>query len=164
MLWISSQEEMGLRFLVRLAQQPDREVALADISQVEGISLQYVRKIFGILGRNGLVRASRGVKGGYWLVKPAAEISLVEIFDALKPVSSEFDCSQFSGKLPVCANHDNCSVRPVIQLLDSKVRDFLAGISLSQLAQHESEVIDSLRGRDATTTLDHEPTKQVMQS
>lgn len=145
MFKISSQEEFGLRLLVQLAKAGENaEISLAELSSREGISLTYVRKLFGVLRSSGLVKASRGVLGGYSLVKSASEINLKEVFEALKNPEQSFDCTYFSGQLDICANHGNCGVRPLISLLNHKIDEFLENINLSQLIKEEKQVSQEL--------------------
>ncbi len=147
MLKISSQEEFGLRFLVQMARAENQEITLSELADKEGVSLTYVRKIFGILRQGGLVQASKGVQGGYSLIKPARQINLKEVFDALGGRMNDFDCSYFSGNLSICANHQDCGVRPLISLLNSKIDDFLSNINLSQLVKEERQVMFHLTGK-----------------
>jgi Rrf2 family protein len=147
MLKISSQEEFGLRLLVQMARAENQEISLSELAEKEGISLTYVRKIFGILRHGGLVQASKGFQGGYSLIKPAKQINLKEVFDALKNPEIGFDCSYFSGNLSICANHGDCAVRPLISLLNSKIDDFLSNINLSQLVKEEREVMFHLAAK-----------------
>jgi Rrf2 family protein len=64
----SSQEEYGLRCLLRLAQEgDDGSMTIPAISQSEGISQAYVAKLMRILRRGGLVESVRGKVGGYTL-------------------------------------------------------------------------------------------------
>ncbi len=140
MFKVSSQEEFGLRFLIQLAKAGEREVSLSEIASKEGVSLAYVRKIFGILRTGGLVRASKGVLGGYSLIRPASQINLQEVFFALRNPEQDFSCSYFAGNLEICAHHGDCGVRPLVSVLNRKVDDFLLGISLSELVKEEREV------------------------
>ena len=145
MFKISSQEEFGLRLLLQLAKAGDKaEISLAELSSKEGISLTYVRKLFGILRSAGLVQASRGVLGGYSLIRSPAQINLKEVFSALQSQEQGFVCTYFSGQLEVCANHGDCAVRPLISLLNRKIDNFLENINLSQLIKEEKQVIKEL--------------------
>ena len=139
-----------MRFLVQLAKSQKEEMSLAEISQREGVSLPYVRKIFGILRSGGLVRASKGVQGGYSLLKPASEITLREVFEVLGADLQEFSCSDFSGQFSICANHGDCGVRPLLSLLKRKIDELLRGITLSQLIHEEHKVMNALQSKIET--------------
>ena len=54
------------------------------IADAEDIPLKFLLNILGDLKRAGLVRASRGVHGGYLLGRPASQITLAEIIRAVE--------------------------------------------------------------------------------
>lgn len=58
-------------------------VSLAELSKRQDISLPYLEQLFVKLRRAGLVDSVRGPGGGYRLGRPAAEIRVSEILDAV---------------------------------------------------------------------------------
>src|SRR5205823_5937207 len=73
---ISAVEEYGLRCALQLASQPEGSVlAASQVAEREGISVQYASKILHLFRKAGLVSASRGMQGGFRLVRAADEIS-----------------------------------------------------------------------------------------
>lgn len=67
-----------------IAMAPDGVlVSLNDIAQRQDISLAYLEQLFVKLRRAGLVESVRGPGGGYRLTRSAADIRIVEIFDAV---------------------------------------------------------------------------------
>ncbi len=58
-------------------------VTLADISVDQGISLSYLEQLFACLRRQRLVKGVRGPGGGYYLGRPAGEISIADIICAV---------------------------------------------------------------------------------
>ena len=139
---LSSQEEYGLRCLVRLAHQPDGFGTIQEIARAEDLTPAYVAKLMGVLRRAGLVRASRGHNGGYALARPADTIDLSEVMVALggRLYSSQF-CPSHAGLSTAsggpCAHDGNCSIRPVLVGLDRLVHDALARITLRSLVRSE---------------------------
>jgi len=137
---LSSQEEYGLRCLVRLAHQPQAFGTIQDIAKAESLTPAYVAKLLGVLKRAGLVTASRGNKGGYTLARPAESIDLSEVMDALggRLYSNRF-CGEHAGTAPAsrCAHDGNCSIRPVLVGLDRLVHDALARVTLKSLVRSE---------------------------
>jgi Rrf2 family iron-sulfur cluster assembly transcriptional regulator len=61
----------------------DGLVSLAELSKRQDISLPYLEQLFVKLRRAGLVDSVRGPGGGYRLGRPAAEIRVSEILDAV---------------------------------------------------------------------------------
>jgi Rrf2 family iron-sulfur cluster assembly transcriptional regulator len=139
---LSSQEEYGLRCLVRLAHQPDGFGTIHEIAKGEALTPAYVAKLMGVLKRAGLVRASRGHNGGYSLARPAEAIDVSEVLIALggRLYSPEF-CPAHAGVSTAaggpCAHDGNCSIRPVLVGLDRLVHEALSRITLRSLVRSE---------------------------
>src|SRR5690554_1822747 len=70
--------------------------SLGDISQRQGISLSYLEQLFARLRRSGLVRSVRGPGGGYLLAKPAADISVSAVIDAVDETVDATRCQGLS--------------------------------------------------------------------
>ena len=62
----------------------DRWVLAKDISECTGIPLPYLSKLLHALNGSGLVRAKRGYRGGFQLAKPAEEVSLLDVSEAVE--------------------------------------------------------------------------------
>ena len=59
------------------------------ISQAQEIPLKFLENILGELRHAGLVRSQRGTDGGYWLARPADEITLADVIRAVEgPLAS----------------------------------------------------------------------------
>lgn len=61
----------------------ERPIPLSEIAEVEGISLHYLEQLFNKLRRGGIVTSIRGPKGGFFLARPASEISIDDIIQVL---------------------------------------------------------------------------------
>lgn len=58
-------------------------VPLAQIAERREMPLQFLEQLFSTLRRAGLLNSQRGVKGGYSLARPAEEITVLEVVQAL---------------------------------------------------------------------------------
>ena len=132
---ISAQEEYGLRCLLQLARTDARgeSLTLAQIAQLEGISVANAGKLMWILNKAGLVQSQRGIKGGYRLARPASDIHLNEVISVLNDESVETHCKSYAGVLDSCVHTGDCGIRPVIVELHQIVDNALSEITLSQL-------------------------------
>lgn len=65
-----------------------RPVSLADVAVRQRISLSYLEQLFAMLRRAGLVAASRGPGGGYRLQRPATEITVGQVFQAVEDAAA----------------------------------------------------------------------------
>jgi Rrf2 family protein len=159
---LSSQEEYGLRCLVRLAQHEHDLGTIQEIARAEGLTPAYVAKLMGVLKRAGLVTASRGHKGGYMLARPADSIDLSEVMVALggRLYTAKF-CGAHAGMATHaaepgrCANDGNCSIRPVLVGLDRLVHDALARVTLKSLVRSEPAMHGFLQLRLAAADAAH---------
>ena len=81
---ITSQEEYGLRCLLRLACGDEQNpLTIPEIANAEGLSAPYVAKLLGVLRQAGLIGSQRGRTGGYHLTRKPSAIGLGEVLLAL---------------------------------------------------------------------------------
>src|SRR5258705_9673675 len=69
-----------------------RPVSLGSIAEAEGLPLAYLEHLVQRLRRQGLVESRRGAHGGYTLSRPAAEITMAEIVEALEGNLAPIEC------------------------------------------------------------------------
>ena len=82
---ISRRTDYGVRIVLDLATLPQDERAAAhDIAARQKIPRPFLAKIISQLCLAGLVTTYRGAGGGVALAKPAAEITLLEVVEALE--------------------------------------------------------------------------------
>jgi Rrf2 family protein len=76
---LNARVDYGLRAVVELAAAgagPDRPVTAERLATAQDIPPKFLESILLQLRRAGIVNAQRGPEGGYWLGRPASEISL----------------------------------------------------------------------------------------
>ncbi|UCC79059.1 MAG: Rrf2 family transcriptional regulator [Candidatus Zixiibacteriota bacterium] len=132
---ITAIEEYGLRCMVLLARHGNEDpLTLPEFAEKEGVSAPYAGKLLMILKRSGLVKAVRGRRGGYVLVKPPEEIKLKEIFEALgKPVFSTAHCDKYTGENEICVHSGDCTVKNIWQTFEGFIGSFLERVTLADL-------------------------------
>jgi len=138
----SSQEEYGLRCLLRLAQQgDDGSLTIPAISQSEGISQAYVAKLMRLLRRGGFVDSVRGKVGGYTLVRAPEKIIVGEVMAVLggRLFNPNF-CDDHSGDRDVCAHSTECSIRSLWHAVQVAVNQVLGKTTLQDLLRSEPEM------------------------
>ena len=148
---LSTQEEYGLRCLLQIARlesQTDKSVTINEISQAEGLSVANVGKFLRALRLGGFVDSERGHAGGYRLSRPAAEISVRDILDALggRLFGAEF-CDEHSGAVESCTHSVECSVRSLWNSVQFLVDRLLNGVSLQDMLGSEQALASSLSER-----------------
>lgn len=85
--------EYALHCLIYLVgSPPGAPVSVADIAEFQGVSETYLAKIFARLKHNGIVRASKGINGGYELAKSPSEITFWNVAVAVEGDTPIFEC------------------------------------------------------------------------
>jgi Rrf2 family protein len=84
---VTAKVDYAVRAAVVLAGASERGVAPLkgeEIANAQQIPVKYLENILSELRQAGIVRSQRGADGGYWLAKPASEVSLAEIIRAVE--------------------------------------------------------------------------------
>lgn len=108
MFSVPTKTQYGIRALVHLARMRDDSAVSADIARAEGIPPKYLEGILTQLKTSGLVLSERGKNGGYRLARPAAEIRMIEIVEALEGEVKPVGCVDDSGS---CTHGEACLPR-----------------------------------------------------
>ena len=81
---VSAKVDYALRALAELAVAPPGPVKGERLATAQDIPLKFLENILLELRRSEIVASQRGADGGYWLAKPAAEISLADVIRAVE--------------------------------------------------------------------------------
>ena len=87
---VSAKVDYALRALAELAAaEPGQPVKGEQLASTQEIPLNFLENILLELRRSELVASRRGADGGYWLGRPAAQISLADVVRAVEgPIAS----------------------------------------------------------------------------
>jgi Rrf2 family protein len=87
---ITAKADYAVRATCELAARAGQGPVKGDvIAAAQGIPLKFLENILGELKHAGLVRSQRGAEGGYWLARPADEISIADVIRAVEgPLAS----------------------------------------------------------------------------
>ncbi|HWA57746.1 MAG TPA: Rrf2 family transcriptional regulator [Gemmatimonadales bacterium] len=115
-------------------------VAAREIAETERLPGDYVEQILLRLRRAGLVESVRGAKGGYYLAKEPAMISMRDIMTASEHQTFEMNCEAHPVDAERCRPGAGCTIRPVWFALQQRVDELLSSISLADLMKEETQV------------------------
>lgn len=110
-----------------------RPVNLADIAGRQEISLAYLEQLFAKLRKNDLVESSRGPGGGYRLKRPAGEITVADVINA---VDEQVDATRCGGQ-ENCQGELRCLTHDLWHDLSTHISSYLNSISLADLIQRK---------------------------
>jgi Rrf2 family protein len=147
---ITSQEEYGLRCLLRLARADGTQsLTIPEIAASEGLSGPYVAKLLAVLRQAGLIDSVRGRSGGYRLARRPADIHLGVVMRALgEPLFDEPGfCERHRGTETQgdCVHHGDCTLRALWHTLEQWMRRALDQLTLADLLQGGGHVTELLR-------------------
>jgi Rrf2 family protein len=150
---ISSQEEYGLRCLLRLAQAEEdgHSPTILEIAGGEGLSAPYVAKLLAVLRQGGLIDSVRGRSGGYRLAAAPADIPLGKVLLVLgEPLyDAPGFCERHKGTETDgnCVHLGGCNLRAVWQTLEHWMRRAFDQITLADLMHGEGHITELLKNR-----------------
>jgi Rrf2 family protein len=81
---VSAKADYAVRAAAELAAAEEGPIKGERLADAQDIPLQFLEHILLELKHNGIVRARRGAKGGYWLAKPADEVSVADVVRAVE--------------------------------------------------------------------------------
>ena len=105
---------------------------LAEIAEAQLLSLAYLEQLFARLRRCGLVASVRGPGGGYRLGRPAGQIALAEITDAVEEPIRATRCDDGG---PGCMAGKRCLTHDLWAELGEQIRLFLANVTLADVVE-----------------------------
>jgi FeS assembly SUF system regulator len=140
MLRLSKMADYGTVVMTAMIREPERSRSAAEIAAAIHVPVPTVSKILKILTRGGLLISLRGAKGGYLLVRPPSQISLVDIIAAMDGPIGMTECSVTPG---LCTHESGCAVRANWQRINHAVIGLLRQITLDQMVVPVAQPIDA---------------------
>jgi len=134
---LSTRGRYGLRALLDLAvHQGEGMVLLKDIARRQEVSLPYLEHLITPLIAGGLVKSTRGARGGVLLLKPPAQVKLTEVVQLLEGSIAPVDCVNDPR---VCSRSASCVTRDIwIQIKDAMIQ-VLDSTTLQDLVERQRQ-------------------------
>ncbi|QGZ63533.1 RrF2 family transcriptional regulator [Paraburkholderia acidisoli] len=154
--FISTGVEYGLHCLLYLAGTSAgvREASVRDLAEMQGVPVDYAAKLFTRLAKAGLVASTEGVRGGFALARPAQDISVHDVVEAIDGDKALFDCREvrtqcalFDEEAPAWATRGTCSIHAVMQAAERAMREELKHHTLAELASRANAKAPASHGR-----------------
>jgi Rrf2 family cysteine metabolism transcriptional repressor len=144
-MMFSTKAEYGIRVMAHLARYNGHDpISLGSIADAEGLPLAYLEHLVQRLRKAGLVESRRGAHGGYSLARPAGDITMAEIVQALEGEIAPIECitADTDGSL-VCVRdgepgHDPCPTKLLWTRVQGSIVRTLNDITLAELVKPAS--------------------------
>jgi Rrf2 family protein len=131
---LSQRTRYTIRALLHLADRyGEGPVQLSEIAEAQNIPPKFLTVMLSQMIREGLVASRRGREGGYWLARPAAEISYGELVRltrgslGLLPCASRFAYQSCKN----CITEEKCRLHRVMLMVRDETARILDGLTLA---------------------------------
>lgn len=132
---ISTRGRYGTRALLDIAlHQSNEPVFLKDIARRQQIPLSYLEHLIAPLISGGVIRSTRGIRGGVSLAKSSEEINLSEVIALLE---GSFAPAQCVNDPQVCTRSDSCVTRDIWTELKQALDGILESTTLAGLVERQ---------------------------
>lgn len=132
---LTARSEYGLLALIDLAcSGAERPVSAREIAERQGIPTKFLEQLFVSLRKAGIVTATRGAKGGFVLCSAAADITVLDIVEALEGPLAPSVCEGQES----CAKNPVCAAATVWTRATAALRDVLGTTTLATLADTQT--------------------------
>ena len=132
--------EWGLHCCTLLALLPD-ETALpaARLAEFHGVPAAYLAKHLQALSRAGIVEAVAGPRGGYRLARPPADVTLLDVVEAVEGRAPAFRCTEIRQRgpasLPAREYRVACSITRAMHRAEDAWRTELRSQTIADLVR-----------------------------
>ncbi len=131
---ITTQGDYALRCLLSIAAHGEKgPVPISRIAQDEGLPIDYIEQLLMKLRRRKLIRSVRGVNGGYLLERPAGDITVKEVLEAVEGEAFEVICARQKKSRKDDGRGDGCCLRELWLGLKSTIDRHLNGVTIRTL-------------------------------
>lgn len=137
---LSTRAKYGLKALIDLGLYSEKEaVSLQSIAGRQNISVSYLEQLMALLKKAGLVKSVRGAAGGYFLGRPAEEISVGDILRVLEGGLETATCPGTEGDGD-CQGSDLCVAKLVWKRINDSITDAVDTLMLSELIEESRRI------------------------
>jgi len=116
---------------------PGRALSAARLAEYHGVPGAYLAKHLQALSQASVLEAVPGPRGGYRLARPATEMTVLDVVEAIDGVEPAFRCTEIRRRgpasLPAREYRVQCSVHVVMDRADAAWRAELASVTLADL-------------------------------
>lgn len=131
--------EYALHSLLILASAPE-PVSVRDLATFQQLPERFLAKVFSRLKAAGIVRGTEGIAGGFTLARPAGEIRVLQVLEAVDPDRALFACAEirrncalYGEQPPEWAVSGPCRIHAFMQEAEAKLKATLASRSIADL-------------------------------
>jgi Rrf2 family iron-sulfur cluster assembly transcriptional regulator len=131
-LELTRRGDYAVRAMLVLARDPDTQRTAAQLADLTAIPVSFVPQVLGDLVRAGLVANRRGRAGGYRLARPAADVHLLAVVEAVEGDTRRRTCVLRGGP---CRRDGACDAHDAFANAQEAMAGSLAAVSLADVTR-----------------------------
>ena len=132
---------------------PDAALPSARLAEFHGVPAAYLAKHLQALSRAGILESVQGPRGGYRLARPAAQITVLDVVEAIDGTEPAFRCHEIRrrgpARMPAREYRQPCGIATVMARAEEAYRAELAAVSIADLLHHLSMSVTPVAVRKA---------------
>ena len=130
MLKVSEAASLALHTAVFLAGRPEEVVTTGEVASALDVSENHLSKVLQRLAKAGLMRSTRGPRGGFMLSRSPDDLTLLEVYEAIEGPLGTTNC--LFGR-PACDGE--CILGDLLTDVNAQIREYLTRTKLSAAPQ-----------------------------
>jgi len=123
---------LALHSMVLIAKKDKELLSVRDIAEATGFSVNHLAKVMQRLTQASLVKSVRGPKGGFALKRDAADITFLDIYEAVESKIKVNGCPVDKEKCPF----NKCIFDDTISSINRQFSDFLQSRNLESFLDY----------------------------
>lgn len=136
---ITWRTDYALRLMYEAARQSNPRITVRELAELSSVPYDFARVIAHDLVNAGLLVSRRGVGGGVSLARDAAQITMLDVFNAMKEPASVALCT--TGEGIDCPRETYCAYHIAMwRGLDEKIEEYLAGVTIAAAVERAGDL------------------------
>jgi Rrf2 family transcriptional regulator, cysteine metabolism repressor len=124
---VSDRSRAAVSALAELARRADpAPVPILEISEARHIPLHVLEQLFSALRRSGILKSQRGVKGGYCFLRPAREVTVLEVVECV------------DGPLRPSADAPGNAAQELWNEAQTRLAEVLGAVTIAEMVEREA--------------------------
>jgi Rrf2 family protein len=128
-----------------VALPPGKTIGVQQLAEFQELSPTYLSKILTRLVKAGMIESTPGVNGGYKLTRNKADLSFLEVIQAIEGTASLFHCDDG-------LDHHSCLIQEVMMNAERQMEDYLKERKLVELVEKNTSLLNVLNVLDQSAT------------
>lgn len=132
MVKLNKSTRFALYSILELSKNPQAVVSAGEIAEKYKISEHHVAKVLQQLVRSGLIRSTRGIKGGFQIARDPKAITMLEVVEIFEPRKPQNGCLLLDFE-ETCQLQGACRIGEVVSEIQEQAFYTLKSVSIATL-------------------------------